>query len=66
MTRTSPKPATLDQVADALADIARTADTELTWSDHGSDKALRRIAADANGALSRLGYALPGSGGSSG
>jgi len=66
MTRTSPKPATLDQVADALTDIARTADTELTWSDHGSDKALRRIAADANGALSRLGYALPGRGGSSG
>ena len=60
MTSPSPEPATLVQVVDALADIARTADSELTWSDHGSDTALRRIAADAQGALNRLGYALPG------
>ena len=51
----SPEPAMLDQVVDALADIARTADAELTWSDHGSDMALRRIAADAAGRAQPVG-----------
>lgn len=60
MTLNSPEPATLVQVANALADIARIADNELTWSDHGCDPALRRIAADATGALDRLGISSPG------
>lgn len=49
-------PGTLDEVASALAGIAVLADSELCWSDHGSDTALRRIAADATTALHRLGY----------
>ncbi len=46
----------LAQVADSLAGIARTADTELTWSDHSCDAALKQIAAEAHAALDRLGY----------
>jgi hypothetical protein len=53
-------PGTLDQVANALADIAVLADSELHWSDHGSDVALRRIATDATTALHHLGYEQPG------
>ncbi len=62
MTFTTREPATLDQVAGALAHIARTANTEITWSDHGSDMALRQIASEAHTALSQLGYGLPRSG----
>lgn len=50
----TPKRLTLDKVADALAGIARTADAELTWSDHSCDMALRQIAAEAHAALDHL------------
>ncbi len=58
MTSSAPPldPGTLDQVASALAGIAVLADSELRWSDHGSDSALQRIAADATTALKQLGY----------
>lgn len=53
---TSPQPAALSHVAEALAGIARTADTEITWSDHSCDAALRQIAADAHSALNELSF----------
>jgi len=49
-------PPELAHVAEALAGIARTADTELTWSDHSCDAALQQIASDAHSALNELSF----------
>lgn len=53
------EPDALAQAADALGEIVVITQTELAWSDHSCDRAMRRIHADASGALRHLGYEVP-------